>query len=140
MFSVSNEEKQFYYKVQQVNVGTTSKGKPFTFISISNRKKDSNKYENAKLMYWDKAEIKKDDFVAFFNVAGVEQYSFSPSGTLKTYTGINIGTTKIMVKPPKEKDEKPKESAEPQVQEQQSQNQPIPEKNYQPIEDDSLPF
>ncbi len=135
MFSVSNEERQFYYKVQQVNVGTTSKGKPFTFISISNRKKDSNEYENAKLMYWDEAEVKKDDFVAFFNVSGVEQYSFSPSGSIKTYTGVNISTTKITVKPPKEDKEEPKESAEPQV-----QNQPISQKDYQPIDDNSLPF
>lgn len=136
MFLVSNEEKDYFYKVSQVSKGKTSKGKPYTFISISNKQRDSDTWDNGKLMYWDDAVVEKGDFVAFCNVSGVEQYSFQPSGSLKNYSGVNISTTKIKIKKPQQEDEKSKkkQSSQPTVE------SPKEQKSYQPIEDDTLPF
>lgn len=138
MFLVSNSEKKYFYKISDIKSGTTKKGEPYTFISISNKKRDTGDYENAKLMYWDNApNMEKGDYVAFHNVSGVEHYSFQPTGSLKTYLGVNISTTKIEVK----KAEKTEETTTPATQPTQSTPAPTPANEIlQPIADDDLPF
>lgn len=134
MFITSNEEKKCFYKISDIKLGTTTKGSPYAFISISNKKRDSGEYENAKIMFWDKVEnVEKGDYVAFFNVLGTEQYSFQPTGSLKTYTGVNISTSKIEIK-------KVQKSEEEKTSQSQPQNTTPQKEELQPIDDDNLPF
>ena len=142
MFLASNNEKKFFYKISDIKTGTTAKGSPYAFISISNKKKDGE-YENGKLMFWDKIEnVEKNDLVAFSNVIGAEYYSFQPTGSLKTYVGVNISVSTIEIKKAQKTEETatPEQKTPEQATPVQPQPTPTPSDKLQPIKDESIPF
>ena len=140
MVYLSQKEKPYWYKARRVFKGSTSKGEPYTFISISHKdKQDNDQYKNATLYVWDDVDIDEGDSVAIYAVSGVN-YKVKEDG-FKKYIDMQISATRIKVKPADEA----KAPVEPK---QGKANKPAPQQSASKVEtdselyggDDDLPF
>lgn len=112
MFYVSTKEKPYFYKARRVKKGTSSKGEPYTFVSISTKDKfDGDKWKDATLYVWKDIDIKEGDSIAFYNISGVN-FKETESG-FKKFSEIAISTEQVKVKSAEASDEPAKKKDTP---------------------------
>lgn len=103
MFYVSTKKEPYFYKIQRIKKGTTSKGEPYTFIDVCSKdKRDGDKYKNASITIWEDVRAKEGDKIAIHSVSGFN-YSESESG-FKKYIRVEATVDRFTIKEAEQSD------------------------------------
>lgn len=112
MFYVSTKKEPFFYKIQRIKKGTTSKGEPYTFIDICSKdKRDGDKYKNASITIWEDVRAEEGDKIAIHSVSGFN-YSESESG-FKRYIRVEATVDRFTIKEAEQSDSNKEQAKKP---------------------------
>lgn len=142
MFYQSQDKKPYYYKAKRVHKGTSAKGDAYTFVGITHKDKKDDQYKNATLVVWQDLDIKEGDYIAFYDITGVN-YTVRET-TTNTYIDLSIAVEKVKVK---SADEEPAKKTAKKT-EAKAQSAPVQEPTARTFEeplfggedDEGLPF
>ena len=106
MFYVSSKKEPYYYRIQRIKKGNTSKGEPYTFIEITHKdKRDGDKWKNASLTIWEDVRANEGDKIAIYSVSGFN-YSERESG-FKKFISVEAVVNRFDIKKAEDGDSKP---------------------------------